>query len=123
MTTQQTNEPSEHPGPREARTVLVQGSLRLATLDTFYPEFLAALAGGQSVTADLSQMDEVDVAGLQLLCSVHRSFRARGMSFSICGGNRELMQAAKAAGFRCGCPQTAGGPSGCLWENTEVDHG
>jgi len=75
-----------------------------------------ALSAGTTVTLDLKQVTEVDLTGLQLLCSAHRWAADRGRELAIADPGPALYGAARRSGFagRKGCR------SGCLWPEGEA---
>ena len=65
---------------------------------------LTALEGGENLELSVSSVNEVDVAGLQVLCAVRRSALARDVRLSISqrAKSASLRQAIAAAGFGSG---------------------
>lgn len=79
----------------------------------------AALAAREDVELDTSELEEVDVAGLQLLCSAHRyaSENKHALRFDTHGRGAVL----EAAMNRAGLARAHGCTAQCFW--TEVSHG
>ncbi len=78
---------------------------------------LPALHSHEDVTLDAQAVTEIDVAGLQLLCSLHRGAANQKNAVSFLGGlrGRPIEEAEQRAGFsrHIGCFQ------GCLWEENK----
>lgn len=74
-----------------------------------------AIAARSHTVIDVSDLEDVDVAGLQLLCSAHRSAVGAGVLFDLTGVNTAFREAVKAAGFRHleGCSDET--RNRCLW--------
>ena len=74
-----------------------------------------SLEGAERIEVDLSSVEEVDLACLQLFCSAHRTSGKLGKSFSIGGASGMFDKAARDAGYHriCGCSRGAGSP--CLF--------
>jgi hypothetical protein len=75
---------------------------------------LPALASHEAIELDAQAVTDVDVAGLQLLCSLHRSAVKQKTPIAFLGGTRgaPIQEAEQRAGFarHIGCA------AGCLWE-------
>lgn len=71
-------------------------------------QLLAHLAGEGGLVLDLTGVQEVDVAGLQLLWATHQSCLASGKRLQLDGGSAVLEAALRAAGLRS--VGEAGGP-------------
>ncbi len=69
------------------------------------------LAAEGPVELDLGGVPEVDLAGLQLLCSAHRTADAQGKEFRVVRWSDAFARVIEAAGFlrHHGCCD------GCLW--------
>lgn len=65
-------------------------------------KLLAALEGGPSVEVDLSQVGEIDTAGLQLLMLVKREAHKAGKDLRLSGHSpavRELIEFTRLSGY------------------------
>lgn len=96
-------------GIRGAMTVERVGELRRALLEAF--------ALGAAVRLSLSEVTRVDVSGLQLICSAHRSSLANGQEFVVTGCDPgEVGRVAKLCGMprHLGCAQDRAGS--CIWK-------
>jgi anti-anti-sigma regulatory factor len=65
-------------------TVEYMGELRKVLLD--------AMAAAATVLVELGSDSEADIAGLQMLCSAHRTFVARGGKFALKQGTSEAFR-------------------------------
>jgi anti-anti-sigma regulatory factor len=92
------------PGGDSAEMVVNFGtSLTLANVGEMKQRLLDALGSREPLSLDATTLDEIDVAGLQLLCATHRHAAARGTKVRFVGGARPDMAAtARAAGFAPG---------------------
>jgi len=81
--------------------------------------FCKALQSHEPIEIDGQDVTEVDVAGLQLLCSLHRGALSQGTAIVFTGGQRGncIQQARTTAGFA----RHVGCVPGCLWQ--EPEHG
>jgi anti-anti-sigma regulatory factor len=87
------------PGDPTAVVVTIAGPMTIAYASESREQLLAAFEKANTITADLSGVTEIDVAGLQLLCSAHRSSVLMKKAFTIIGGPGSVVwEAADAAG-------------------------
>lgn len=93
----------------------VEGGMTIAQVGQLRESVLQGFAEAERVTLDLTGVHEVDVAGLQLLCSTHRSAVATGKSVSIEGCGKRLRELVRAVGFDRGTLCTKGKESACFW--------
>jgi hypothetical protein len=80
-------------------------------------ELLPALRSREPIELDTEAVTEVDVAGLQLLCSLHRGAFTQNTAVSFVGGKRG--EPIEAAEKRAGFERHVGCEKGCLWEETK----
>jgi anti-anti-sigma regulatory factor len=75
---------------------------------------LPALRSREPIELDAQEVTEIDVAGLQLLCSLHRGACNQNTKVTYLGGVRgeTIEEAERRAGFA----RSAGCTPGCLWE-------
>jgi hypothetical protein len=75
---------------------------------------LPALRSREAIELDSQAVTEVDVAGLQLLCSLHRCAFNQNTEVTFQGGTRgaPIEQAEERAGFA----RHVGCSAGCLWQ-------
>ena len=98
------------------RWVRVEGELSVAGASELKNVLLEALETGEPAVADLSAVSAIDLAGLQLLCSAHRTFRGRESSFEVSERSQAVRTTAASAGFQMSssvCPYRR--DSDCLW--------
>jgi ABC-type transporter Mla MlaB component len=76
----------------------VVGSVVLPFIGKLQQELLAAFAQTENINMDLSGVTELDLAGMQLLCSAHRSSIVQGKQFRVSGYNPLLWEMAAASG-------------------------
>jgi len=101
----------------QALEVIQAGAdLTLAAAGRLQGVFLDALGTGAHVVLDCSGVARADLAGLQLLCSAHRTYRSRQARFELREPSEKLLETVRAAGYPAShsiCPERRGGP--CLW--------
>ena len=105
----------EHSG--NTRTIHADGELSIMTAGDLRTALIEALQPGVSTVLEASGISAVDLAGLQLVCSAHRTYRTNEASFRFGGASETLRATAAAAGFESrhsSCPYRAG--SDCLWK-------
>lgn len=100
-----------------ATEVAISGPLTIQRIDEARSGLLQAFGLGKKVRLSLAAVTEVDVTGLQLLCSAHRTALARMLDFSLGSGCEALTSTAGAAGMlrHIGCPRDPDGS--CVWKN------
>lgn len=92
----------------------VTGSLTIGEASRFKEVLLETLNTTQELRLDLSEVTEIDLAGLQLLCAAHHLAQTRGKFFSLGSGEYGIFHdVAKNAGFlrQAGCAQDLSGSS------------
>ncbi len=97
--------------------VKLGASLTLATAGDVKDALAAAVAGDGKITVDASAVEEIDLAGLQLICATHRTAVHAGRDIEIAGRCAALTEAIGALGFgrdvgcgeRCLCREVARG--------------
>jgi len=100
--------------------VTITGSFDLTQIEEAHTRLQNALASHRQVLLDLSAVDGIDLAGLQLVCAVHRTAQEAGVGFylssplPVC-----IVECARSAGFspRAACP----GDTPCLWNEDASD--
>ncbi|GLI39777.1 STAS domain-containing protein [Geobacter hydrogenophilus] len=107
----------EEVGGENATLVLkVNGELTIPFAGEFSAALLDAFDAAGRVRVNLEGVSAVDITGLQLLCSAHRSAYGREKGFGVEGlTNPILDEAACLAGFRrhVGCAVDVG--KSCIW--------
>ena len=100
---------------KDRTVVTIEGAVTVERAAEFRTLLLQAFERGKNVELVLSGLTEIDVSGLQLLCSCHRSSVARGVGFVLLGCNETLHETAALAGMyrHKGCLEDT--PGTCLW--------
>lgn len=81
-------------------TVAPDRSLSVEAAGRLKAELLEALSRSESVTADLSKVEEIDLAGIVVLYAASREAEAVGKSFHLCGEVQPAVaQAFEVGGF------------------------
>lgn len=96
--------------------IILDGELTINNVAGLKDGLLEALWGGDRIEIDLQGVTAIDLAGLQILCSMHRSALEQGKVLSL--SNTEvpaLQQARCAAGFFLIHNCRIDTPSNCLW--------
>ena len=86
-------------GGTGAPRVVLGECLTVAYAAEIREQLLAQLRGEGSLILDLSKVQEVDVAGLQLLWATHKSCLASGRRLQLDGGSGVFETALRAAGL------------------------
>ncbi len=103
-------------GENGALVLRVGGELTIPFAGEFTAALLDAFDTAGRVLVNLEGVSAVDITGLQLLCSAHRTACAREKGFDVEGlVNPVLAEAAVLAGFRrhVGCAVDVG--KTCIW--------
>jgi anti-anti-sigma factor len=106
----------------EAAVVTITGRFDLVQIEEAHTRLQDAMASHRQIVLDLSAVDGIDLAGLQLLCAVHRTAREAGVSFYLSRPFPAcIMDCARSAGFSpiAECP--GGGNTPCLWNEDASD--
>ena len=94
-----------------------QGDLVVRRIATLKDELLATLDGQERLTLRLANVNEVDLAFLQMLCSAHRYASGKRKELSVVGDpERVFAGTLELAGFarHVGCAYDCDGS--CLWK-------
>ncbi len=95
----------------------IAGALTVQRAAELKTVLVDALARSGGVAVDLSGVTEIDLCGLQLLCSARRTAARSGKRFALAGPTPDAVRrAAEAAGacIRSGCG--AEDPATCPWK-------
>jgi anti-anti-sigma factor len=106
------------------RDLRVRGEVSLPRLAPLRESLRQALETGRETVLDLSEVAGIDLCGLQIICSAHRTFRRRGGSLLTTNIPPAVRDFAAAAGFdaeRSLCPDRNEG--GCVWLHGRSDDG
>ncbi len=98
-------------------TLAIAGAVTVQRAAELKAALVDALAQSGQVAVDLSGVTEVDLCGLQLLCSARRTAAQSGKRFALAGATPDAVRrAAEAAGacIRSGCG--AEDPATCPWK-------
>lgn len=96
--------------------VSVSGPMTVQYLAPLRDALIDAFTAGNGVRLDTREVTGIDVAGLQLICSAHRTSMAERKQFSVEGlENSVIAAAARATGFfrHIGCAQDL--DKTCVW--------
>lgn len=100
---------------RERTLVAINGAMTVGNAVELRERLLEAFAGGEPVELSLAGMTDIDVTGLQLVCSCHKTAMARGVEFTVTDGTEALSFVAAVAGMyrHQGCVEDVAGT--CVW--------
>ena len=102
---------------KKDRTVVsVRGTMTVSQAVELQEGLLQAFQEGKGVEIQLSEVTEVDITGLQLMCSSHRTSLLKQVPLTITGGDARIFFAvAEQAGMlrHTGCSQDLTGT--CVW--------
>lgn len=99
-----------------ARTLYAEGDLTVLTAETLRTALLDLLAPGASVSLDTSSITAIDLSGLQLLCSAHRTFRSQNGVFELKGRSKALLESARGSGYDDHSVCRFRSDGNCLWK-------
>jgi len=97
------------------RILRVCGELCLANLGMLRDGLKEQLQTEQTVCVDAAAITAVDLPGLQLLCSAHRTYRRAGAQLELQARPEVLRQAAACAGYDAGTSICPFRDHTCLW--------
>jgi len=103
-----------------ATVVAIEGAMSIEHAGEIRDGLLQAFGAGKRVELSLAEVTEVDLSGLQLLCSAHRTSLARHLGFRVTGEeNGRFAAMARAAGLprHVGCPGDQFGT--CVWKRKQ----
>jgi len=102
----------------ETMTVVsINGPMTIDRIGEIRDGMLQAFGLGNEVRLSMAAVTEVDLTGLQLLCSSHRTAIAKGLAFSVQDTDAEALSSViELAGMwrYNGCSQDTGGT--CVWK-------
>ena len=96
--------------------VCLEGKLTIANAAEIRDLLVEALAGGDSITVDLTGVTDMDLSTLQLICSAHRTARSSAKDLFLTGtASGLLLKKRKEAGYirHQGCMYNP--TQSCLW--------
>ncbi|QWV94716.1 STAS domain-containing protein [Geomonas oryzisoli] len=100
---------------KERTLVTFSGEMTIANVGELRLSLLQAFAVGKPVELSLAGLTGIDVTGLQLLCSCHRTSVDKGVPCTVTGRNEVLAAMAETAGmprFK-GCAEDVA--QTCMW--------
>ena len=101
----------------ESRVVHVAGNLTLTTAADLRAILLECFEQSPKTVLDGAAIADIDLCGLQLMCSAHRTRVLAGAAFEFGGVSERVQEVAVAAGYtarRSVCPYRREG--NCLWK-------
>ncbi|KAB0669405.1 STAS domain-containing protein [Oryzomonas sagensis] len=99
-----------------ARTLAIDGALTIERSGEFCQTLRDALAGAQQVVLDVTQVQEIDIPGLQLICSACKTAAAAGKVFTFAGHLPAcLLELKDGIGACQNSPCSHNGNSSCIW--------
>ncbi|MHB8708370.1 MAG: STAS domain-containing protein [Desulfuromonadales bacterium] len=99
---------------RVGKLVVGQG-LTITQVCQLKAELLPGLDEADRVVLDTNAVKDVDIAGLQLLCSAHRFAVAHGKELLLTGAGDRAHELVRAAGFVRGSLCSIGKDASCFW--------
>jgi len=120
MEEEMTTELSEDPGAPGRQLLTVTGSVTIGQAAGFREALLGALEAGGELEVNLDGITDLDLTGLQLLCSAHQSATVQGKRFTarVCGSEIYGKVAAEAGFYRhVGCARDTS--CSCIWVGGE----
>jgi len=103
-------------GKPDARDLGIRGTMTINNAGEIRTGLMEAINAAATVTLDLKKVTEIDLVGLQLICSTHRSAVRNHKLFAVSGGSSPVIAtAALSAGFirHTGCVQDI--DHTCIW--------
>lgn len=100
-----------------AHALLWNGDLTVRRITALKGELEQALASSKAVQLRLTEVAEIDLACLQLLCAAHRQASQQGQVLTVVGDVAgRFVEALRQGGFgrQVGC--AADSRHGCLWQ-------
>ena len=99
------------------RTLFVSGDLCLPPAASLHRLVAESVAAGRETVVNLAGTTAVDLCGMQLLCSAHRTSRVTGAVLRIEASPACCRETAWAAGFQTRTTLCRGEErGGCLWK-------
>lgn len=103
-------------GEPSVAVVSISGPMTVQYAGELKSALLAVLNNAGRIHLDVANVTEVDLAGLQLLCSAHRTSVQQNKEFAFCEGYNEVVKKiGREAGFQrhVGCALDKG--NSCIW--------
>jgi anti-anti-sigma regulatory factor len=102
---------------KHVTVVAISGAMTIDRIAELRSGLLRAFGLGKGVQLSLAAVSEVDLTGLQLICSAHRTALVRGLELSVVGcEEKAVATVAREAGMlrHLGCAADTGGT--CVWK-------
>lgn len=100
---------------QQAGQLQVDGAVTVAQVGQLKELLARAVDQAETVLVDLSRVDQVDIAGLQLFCAAQRYAGVRGKTLRLSGGGERCRALVRTAGFVHGAWCNAREKTSCLW--------
>lgn len=85
--------------PGDTGPLKISGTLDIYTVDTLRDVLAEHVKQQTALLLDLSEVDGCDVAGLQLLCSAHKSAEASRAPFAVTALSQAVVESCAALGL------------------------
>lgn len=93
----------------------IGGEVTLGSVSSLHAELLKAFRSSSCIDLDLGGITELDLAGLQLLCSAHLSACAQAVQLRVTGQSPLIREVAERSGHLGGKGCDSEVSSSCLW--------
>ena len=93
----------QQPAPADLgspHVVCLAGELNLSSAEQVRQTLVDSLQSGEPLTLDLATLTDIDLAGLQLLCSAHLSYARRNIALVLREVPPWFPETAKTCGFQ-----------------------
>lgn len=100
---------------RQSGRLTITGGLTVVQVGGVKELLLQGFAAAEQLTCDLAAVDEVDLAGLQLLCAAHRFAVDHGKTMQLSGIGQPFLRLQRDAGFVRATPCINCKGSRCFW--------
>jgi ABC-type transporter Mla MlaB component len=115
MKEQKTHDP-KRAADASAITVAVDGALTIERSGEFRTTLMDALAGAQQVVLDVTRVHDIDIPGVQLICSACKTAAAAGKVFTFAGELPACLVELKDGIGACqNSPCSHNGNASCIW--------
>lgn len=101
---------------QQAGELAVSGAVTVAQVGELRALLLEALDQSPLVQVDLGQVEEIDIAGIQLLCAAHRLTAGSGRRLDVKNASERVRRLVESAGFAHAAVCESARNSACLWE-------
>lgn len=101
----------------DGRVLSLDGELTLFTAGALRTALIAAMQLGARLVLRFDGVTSIDIAGLQLICSAHRTYLVHGAVLELSQASETVREAVRAAGYR-DCDSECGRRlnSKCIWK-------